>query len=145
MAAINAAWDVLSDPRRRAEYDAQTAPPKPVVERDEPPLPTTADSGGLVVSVRTAALLKWVPRLVAVFGVLALLVVTALARSPADANVVIVGDCIAFEGPGSYDEVGCGGDHDGRVVQITFDACAPGLIEFQPRSVESTFCLEPRD
>jgi molecular chaperone DnaJ len=125
MAAVNEAWRVLSDPGRRAMYDASL---RPRASRPDPPGPVQAedldDERGFVPIrhplSRLGIPLPWI----AVLGVLAVIFVfTAYAvrssggGAPKPDGVLQVGSCVTVAVDGAA-ETGCDVPHDGRVVSF---------------------------
>lgn len=130
MAAINEAWQVLSDPARRAVYDAglrggsapagsTTGAPAPVAPRPD-----------LAARFTDPPRFPW--RFVGVASLLGALVVVALAAlvdppkpAPPD-NVLVGGSCVVIETNGDAAEVACTGPYDGVVeVLVPFDGTCP--------------------
>jgi hypothetical protein len=124
MAAVNEAWRVLSDPGRRAVYDASLRTPS----RPAPPVPGPEnadlddDTGFVPIRHPLARLgipLPWI----IVLGVLALIFVfTAYAvRSSGGSGkpdgIIQIGSCVTVAPDGAV-ETACESAHDGRVVAM---------------------------
>jgi len=117
MARLNHAWHVLSDPDRRARYDAGGSigglphghPPDGPPEDDD-------DTGWLESRARGGRLFRPLPWML-LGGVMALIfVATAFAAHPAGTPPPpVVGQCLAAQ-PGLDRFVACGDPNDGRVV-----------------------------
>ena len=159
MAAVNEAWRVLSDPGRRAEYDASLrSPPTAVVvprspqsssdhDRDDERLDTEARSFWAVA-------LPWV-LVLAVLG--AIFLFTAYARGglggpdttvPRDSvdGVIEVGSCVALDAQARAVETPCGTPHHG-VVRAVVAAQAPCPLRtegFYDRDGTHLVCVDSR-
>ena len=128
MAAVNEAWRVLSDPARRAVYDASlraTPPaPGPSASPSTPPEIELDDDTGFQPlrhpSARFGIPLPWI----LVIGALAVIFVfTAYAVRPKGSpdridGVIEVGSCVSVPSPGVVVETRCSGPNDGRVVAL---------------------------
>ncbi len=151
MSAINEAWHVLSDPARRARYDAglrdgvvagggsAQGAPSPSFEPRLDPLRRYTDPPRfpwrfVVVTV--------------VLGALAMLVVGALVEPPGPApvdNLLQPGSCVTLdEARNEAAEVSCDGDHDAVVEQLLpFDALCPvGTESFRDRQGMGQACVQ---
>jgi molecular chaperone DnaJ len=143
MAAVNEAWRVLSDPARRAVYDASLRPGRrSVASRAEPPFLSDADldddTGFVPIRHPLARLgipLPWI----VVLGTLALIFVfTAYAvRSSGGSSkpdgVIEIGSCVTVA-PDGVVETACDSAHDGRVVAVPpsgtlCDASVTGVLD----------------
>jgi molecular chaperone DnaJ len=133
MAAVNEAWRVLSDPGRRAEYDASLRARTSTVAASAPssPRPDEDDADELAPDDRGPRQF-WV---VALPGLLVLAVLggiflfTAYARggpggtgttvpgAPVD-GVIEVGSCVALDSQARAVETPCGAPHHGVVMAI---------------------------
>jgi molecular chaperone DnaJ len=142
MAAVNEAWRVLSDPARRAVYDAslrvsrvRAAPPPPtVVDAD------LDDATGFVPIRHPLARLGIPLPWIVVLGVLAVIFVfTAYAVRSSHSGggrpdgVIEVGSCVTVA-PDGVTEAACDSAHDGRVVAMPpagtlCDASASGVLD----------------
>ena len=156
MAAVNQAWFVLSDPGRRAIYDASL--------RSRPaPAPATAwpaqgagdldDPEGFVPIRHPAARfgipLPWL----AVLAALAVIFIfTAYAVRPKGSGgggsghpdgVVEVGSCVTVAGVGAVVETGCDAPHEGRVVAIPSGGmyCADGAEAYADGETSRVVCV----
>lgn len=152
MAQINEAWRVLSDPDRRALYDAQirradastampgkpwmmrpTVEPEPVEEPDE------------IVLAR----FPWRFMLVlATLGIGFVLVNAALTKPsdpPAPDNLIVAGSCVDIAGNGDAVETPCDGTYDGLVVSFRGEEtiCPQGTEEHRDRQGLGQVCVQP--
>ncbi|MCU1393658.1 MAG: hypothetical protein JWM34_2086 [Ilumatobacteraceae bacterium] len=141
MAQINEAWHVLSDPGRRAMYDAQSR--GSYAQRAQ--AATAREHTGSAATTRTAtrvapappppphatpARFPWRLMLVlAVLGIAFVLVNAALTKPSTPAvpdNLMTVGSCVDIAGNGDAIEVACDGSNDGIVgALVPFDALCP--------------------
>ena len=129
MAQINEAWRVLSDPARRAVYDAQLA--RPTVSAR----PGHTSAPGATTAVRTAPTARVAPHLLATpsrfpwrfmlvmaaIGIAFVLVNAALTKpSPPEVpdNLIDAGSCVNFADNGDAVEVPCDGTNMGVVVSF---------------------------
>ncbi len=129
MAAINAAWHVLSDPGRRAVYDAARTPR---------PAGTPGGAGPAVSTVPTvpARALLDPPRfpwravvVMALVGSIGVVVLSLFGESPRPLpvdNLLNPGSCVVIEAGEVAREVSCAGAHDAVVrLLVPFDARCP--------------------
>jgi DnaJ domain len=142
MAAMNEAWRVLSDPARRAVYDASLRVSR-VAAAPVPPNVVDADlddaTGFVPIRHPLARLgipLPWI----VVLGVLALIFVfTAYAVRSSHSGggqpdgIIQVGSCVTVA-PDGVTETACDSAHDGRVVAMPpsgtlCDASASGVLD----------------
>jgi molecular chaperone DnaJ len=144
MAAVNEAWRVLSDPGRRALYDASLRPQQArVAPMSSPASDTDLDDPEGFVPIRHPLARFGIPLpWIVVLGVLALIFVfTAYAvRSSSGGGakpdgVIEVGSCITVASDG-VSETGCDVAHDGRVVSFQqsgflCDPSATGVLDRQ--------------
>lgn len=134
MAALNEAWRVLSDPGRRALYDASlrnpssahgSAAPQSSRPRERFPVERPEPSPG----AGSGRFPKWPFVLVFLLAVIFILTAGALrkpAKPEAPDGWLVVGSCVVVEGNGDAAEVGCETDHDATVVTVVgFDAACP--------------------
>lgn len=124
IAAVTAAWGVLSNARQRAAYDATV--PGAAASTSATRLPYTVDS--------TPARYPWKFVLILFFlGTAAVLLVAAFSKpgSPAKPdNVLQSGSCVDTAVDRTVGEVSCAGPHDGVVkFLIAFDAVCPADTE----------------
>jgi hypothetical protein len=151
MAALNEAYYVLSDPGRRALYDASLHRRTPA-----PSVPIVAESGhdlddpeGFVPIrhpvARFGIPLPWI----VVLGALALIFVfTAYAVRPKASTgkvdgTIEVGSCVAVAGVGTVREASCDGAHEGRVVDMPQSGsyCADGTEAFVESGTNRLVCV----
>ena len=147
MPEINEAYRVLSDPGRRAMYDAsrRTAPGVPV---GEPPVDTPV--APMHPSHLAPARIPWrsslVVFVVAAIGIIVLAQFTEPGEPPGPDGILRVGDCIEVERENFAREVACTGDVeiDVRVAAfVAFDAPCPGVTErYQDRQGMGVACVE---
>lgn len=145
MAAINAAWRVLSDPGRRAVYDASlrspTMSPGPTDGRPrvpDIPVPVQRGSGRFPI---------WPFVLIGVLAAIFIFSAGALTKPsepPAPDNLLFTGSCVRLEPNRDAIEVGCEGPHDATVVTVVnFDASCPTDTEtFRDRQGRGYACVK---
>lgn len=161
--AANAAWNILSDPAKRREYDMSLPdrtvprPPQntePTLEDRRPPPPS-----GIVVSANTAPLWKWGPIVVAVLIGAVLIIGSAYATSqdpksvptstPATTNQFVPGSCVLIlAGPsGKIAQLaGCDQQYT-SIVSSQVDSprpCPPLTVEVPLAGGKTTLCLVGR-
>ena len=161
--AANAAWNVLSDPVRRFDYDRSIPDParfvapqatRPNFDDPRPPPPS-----GIVVSAHTAPLWKWAPVVVAVLIGAALLIGSAYATSqdsssavsstPATGQNFQRGDCVVItpsaSGKVAY-RVTCDKAATGVIESVvaTLRPCPQQTVEYQLFDGKTTLCVIPR-
>lgn len=131
MASINSAWHVLSDPGRKAAYDASLNPTSPMRTAD-PMAPASPVAGRIIGSVVEPARFPW--RLavgMAVVGSIGVLVLSWLSQPSAPRpvnNLLTPGSCVVIEPGEMAREVSCTGPHDAVVqVLVPFDSYCPSL------------------
>jgi molecular chaperone DnaJ len=131
MAAINAAWHVLSDPGRRAMYDASRRPVSSGGSSAAGPSRSPFASSAAPMDVAaTPGRFPWRFLLViATIGIAFVIVNAALAEPdavvPPD-NLLEPGSCVSIEDNGDAREVLCNGANDGVVKAfIALDATCP--------------------
>lgn len=144
MAAINAAWHVLSDPGRRAVYDASLRGPTTSAvastERSRVPnvsLPVQRGSGRFPI---------WPFVLVGVLAAIFIFSAGALTKPgkpTSPDNLLFTGSCVRLEPNRDAVEVGCEGPHDATVVTVVnFDAVCPTDTEtFRDRQGRGYACV----
>lgn len=137
MRQVNAAWTVLSDAKKRAEYDRRSRPQsRPPVARPAPvrvprPAPSPEPDFGRAVDEQegdgTVSVWASIPVLLIVGLLLGVLIITAFAdREPADIRPVVedtpsrlaVGDCFAFVGSDLRSRSCSSGTSDGVIVAV---------------------------
>jgi len=154
MPAINAAYHVLSDPGRRAVYDAQQRTPTrgPMGPASEPDTENLVEERS-TVGYRFAypdgpARVPWRGLLVA--SVIAIIGIVVLAQfiEPSDPappdGVLRNGDCVEILENGDADEIACDGSGDIVVREfIGFDrVCSNGLERHRDRQGMGVACVE---
>ncbi|MFM8531281.1 MAG: J domain-containing protein [Ilumatobacteraceae bacterium] len=147
MAAINAAWHALSDPGRRAVYDASLRNPQPTPASGstatrsrvpDVPIPVQRGSGRFPI---------WPFVLVGVLAVIFIFSAGALTKPstpPAPDNLLFTGSCVRLEANRDAVEVGCEGPHDATVVTVVnFDAVCPTESEtFRDKQGRGYACVK---
>jgi len=148
MAAVNEAWRVLSDPGRRALYDASlhSVPGRPAVGPDpvEPARPVPA-SGQAPGGGRFPI---WPFVLLFVLAVVFIVTAGALSQEPQPAgpdNLLTPGSCVRIDAAGDAMEVACEGPHDAVVVTVVgFDQTCPGATAtHRDRQGRGWACVTP--
>lgn len=148
--AINEAWRVLSDPARRAVYDAS-------LRGDGPGAGSAAPSGNGARSRVPAVPVdsarpsdgrfpKWPFVLLFVLAVIFIITAGALRRSPSPPrvdNLLGPGSCVRIESNGDAAEVDCTGPHDAIVVALveTPDGCTVDTESHRDRQGRGTACV----
>lgn len=142
MRQVNVAWNVLSDPKRKADYDQvlqprrQSAAPRPAHSSTSGPAASANNHGTVGRSIDDepgdGSVSVWasLPVLLILGLVLGILIVTAFAgKEPVDNRPVIqssteldVGDCFALVGNTPRERSCSSGNSDGQIVQIGPDA-----------------------
>lgn len=141
MAQINEAWRVLSDPARRAMYDAQSRGSS--TQRVQAAPTNGSAAGGRAATATTSRVAAAAPPAdvaparfpwrfmlcLAAAGIAFILVNAALTKpSPAQVpdNLINAGSCVDVAANGDAVEVNCDGQNDGVVVSlIATDAICP--------------------
>lgn len=125
IAAVTSAWSVLSDTKRRADYDAGRRRPE---QRYEAPRGYTYD----VDPTPARYPWKFVMTLGAI-GIVAVLLVAAFSKPAGPAkpdNVLQAGSCVDISVDGTVGEVSCAGPHNATVKYlVAFDAVCPADTE----------------
>jgi molecular chaperone DnaJ len=152
MAAVNEAWRVLSDPARRAVYDAslrsRRVAARPVMPQGAGDTDLDDATGFVPIRHPLARLgipLPWI----VVLGVLALIFVfTAYAVRSAHSDggkpdgVIQVGSCVTVV-PDGVTETACDSAHDGRVMALppSGTLCDPSLSGVLDRRTGNVVCV----
>lgn len=148
MAAINEAYRVLSDPGRRANYDAtlRGSAIGPTVSRPSDPGSWTATAP---VAPLPPGRFPWkLLAGMAIVGCAVVLVGAALrgpAEEPAPDNLLGAGSCVLVEPNGDAREVRCSTPEHLVVVELVpFDGtCPAGTEAHRDRQGRGTACLDP--
>lgn len=130
MAAINEAWQVLSDPARRAVYDAGLRRPDAHAPEETGAAASVAPRPDLAAHFSDPPRFPW--RFVVIASLLGAVVVVALAAlvdppqpAPPD-NLLMAGSCVVIEPNGDAAETSCTGPYDGVVeALVPFDGTCP--------------------
>jgi molecular chaperone DnaJ len=146
MASINEAYRVLSDPARRALYDASLRAPRNDVSAASPrPAPVVPTP---VVTELPPARYPWKLVLVMfLLGASVVLIGVALyepADEPPPDNLLGPGSCVQIEGNGDAREVNCTGAEDELVVQALVgldDRCPTGSAGYRDRQGRGLACV----
>jgi len=129
MTEINAAWSVLSNPRRRSTYDASRRPASSsaVVTGAADPAPTVTVHGrDLLVPPRFPWRLVLGLSAAGSVGVLLLSLFAQSSGPPPVDNLLTPGSCIVVQTGEVAREVSCASTHDAVVRQLVpFDARCP--------------------
>lgn len=152
MPSINAAYHVLSDPGRRAVYDAEQRAPS-TSSTPRPDGSTMSSSEPSTVGYRFAypdgpARIPWRGLLVASAIAIIGIVVLAQFIEPGDPappdGILRPGDCVEILDNGDADEIACDGSGDVVVRQfIAFDrVCSNGLEPHRDRQGMGVACVE---
>jgi hypothetical protein len=149
MAQINEAWRVLSDPARRASYDAMSASPSAPAPPTQSTQPGTYDSSAsaTVPVYQPPARFPW--RFMLVLGSLAVafILVNAAFTKPAlpavPDNLIEAGSCVSIDDNGDAVEVACNGANDGVVESlIPFGySCGQGTESHRDRQGMGQVCV----
>lgn len=150
MPMINEAYRVLSDPGRRAMYDAErrgttrrvaTDSSEPDVEAEEqadtfqyPPGPARIPWRGLLFC-----------SLIAIVAIVVLAQFSEPSGPPTPDNILRTGECVEILANGMAGEVACTGDGDLVVRQVTSrnqDTCPNGYLRANDRQGMVGVCLE---
>ncbi len=156
MAAVNQAWFVLSDPGRRAIYDA-TLRGRPSSVRSATPWPAQGpgdlDDDTDFVPIRHPAARFGIPLpwLLVVGALAVIFVFTAYAVRPKGGGggggppdgVLEVGSCVTVAAVGAVVETGCNSPHEGRVVAIPANGlyCADGAEAYADGDTRRVVCV----
>jgi molecular chaperone DnaJ len=155
MAAVNQAWFVLSDPGRRAIYDASLRARPSSVAAATPWPPQGPgdldDDAGFVPMRHTAARFGIpLPWLLVVGALAVIFVFTAYAVRPKGGGgggqpdgVLEVGSCVTVAAVGAVVETGCDTPHEGRVVAIPSNGlyCADGAEAYADGDTRRVVCV----
>lgn len=133
MAAVNEAWRVLSDPGRRAMYDASLRGVPATPRANVAPSGASHVEAVLRAPASSGRFPKW-PFLL-LFALAAIFIVTAGALTQPSKpvgpdNLLYPGSCVTVVPNGDVAEVGCDAPHDAVVVTVVnFDASCPSDTE----------------
>jgi molecular chaperone DnaJ len=152
MAAINEAWHVLSDPGRRAMYDASLRDHRVGVPRSvsEPVYPDDLDDPAGFEPVPSGHPVRWgIPLgwafVIVVLGVIFVFTAYATSRKddPRPDKALVAGNCVAIDGEQFAVEVPCGGPHAGVVQTVPPPGapCPTGTSGYRDRQTRTTVCV----
>jgi DnaJ domain len=155
MAAVNQAWFVLSDPGRRAIYDASLRTRPSSVPATPWPRqgPGDLDDDAGFVPMRHAGARFGIPLpwLLVVGALAVIFVFTAYAVRPKGGGggggqpdgVLEVGSCVTVAAVGAVVETGCDTPHEGRVVAIPSNGlyCADGAEAYADGDTRRVVCV----
>lgn len=145
MSEVNSAWSVLSDPRRRREYDRSLdATMSTAQAHTEEERKTFFDAPTAVSPAR----FPW--RGALLFVVLGIVVVVVLAAfvnpasPPGPDQILTSGSCVVIDDTLAAREVDCSASHDAVVRQlIAFDAMCPnGTEPYRDGQGMGTACVD---
>lgn len=146
MAAINEAWSVLSDPARRAMYDAALRNGPEVRIDHAPSMP--APRLNPLARYENPPRFPWRMVLVLVGVATAAILVLGALTSPSEPtpidNLMQVGSCVRIDqARREAIEAECGGPHDAVVEElIPFDGfCRLGLVAYRDRQGMGQVCV----
>jgi hypothetical protein len=126
MASVNEAWRVLSDPGRRAMYDASLRSPVAVPSSSSP---TRSGPSPFPERVSSGKFPKWPFVMLFVLAVIFIISAGALYQPSKPArpdNLLFAGSCVLLDANREAVEVGCEAPHDAVVVTVVnFDAACP--------------------
>lgn len=130
MVAINEAWQVLSDPARRAVYDAGLrGGPGPAGETRVAAAGPRSGPGTTDQRVDRARFPWRFVVFASLFGAVVVIALAALVDPPQPAppdNLLVGGSCVVIEANGDAAEAACTGTYDGVVeVLVPFDGTCP--------------------
>jgi molecular chaperone DnaJ len=157
MAAVNQAWFVLSDPGRRAIYDA-TLRGRPPARSAPSASPWPANGPGDLDDAQGFVPIRHplarfgipLPWLVVLLALGVIFVFTAYAVRPksgggggAPDGVIQVGSCVTVAAVGAVVETGCDAPHEGRVVAIPSSGlyCNDGAEAYADGGTRRVVCV----
>ena len=156
MQELNAAWDVLGDPRRRRRYDEQQGIGEPrataTAVDSEPRFvtrldgTTEADVGPVDAVARLARGIPWIA-LIAVLVLIFIFSAYALTGGPTTGDIgngTKTGTCVTLGANGTIASASCGTSGAHVVVTLVGPSspCPQGTERFQPASGAAVYCLE---
>jgi DnaJ domain len=150
MALLNEAWHTLSDPGRRAVYDASLRPSAAAFRRFHPPMPDE-DVDPVYVSRRFAEPRRWPAATLMVLAAMGVIFVfTAYAVGAGRTTVEVeprsplaVGHCVSIRPGAAAVEVPCSRPHFGtvRAVVERGATCLPGTEGYFDRNSDAMVCV----
>jgi molecular chaperone DnaJ len=155
MAAVNQAWFVLSDPGRRAIYDASlrgrpAATPSTTAWPASGPGDLDDDEGFVPIRHPAARFGIPLPWLAVLAALAVIFVFTAYAVRPKGGSdsgrpdgVLEVGSCVTVAAVGAVVETACNNPHEGRVVAIPASGlyCADGAEAYADGDTRRVICV----
>ena len=145
MSEVNSAWSVLSDPKRRREYDRSLDGPSP---SGDVYLDDEREKFFQVPTVVSPARFPWRGALFFVLlGVVVVLVLAAFVdpeAPPGPDQLLTSGSCVDIDATLAVREVDCAGSHDAVVRQlVAFDAkCPNGSEPYRDSQGMGTACVD---
>jgi curved DNA-binding protein CbpA len=148
MARINEAWRVLSDPGRRAMYDAslRSVPPdagSTGEEVDDLDDPAADEPAGHHPLGRLAIPLPWIAVLVVLAGIFVFTAYAASRSSGGSGGVLEVGSCVHVVAADVVEETPCSSPHEGRVGSLppVGTQCPNGQDAYRDRKSVLLVCV----
>ncbi len=144
MASVNAAWHVLGDPVRRAEYDESRRPPPPRPRPVPEPVHVSDAFQEVEVSPAAGCALRLGPIVLLAGVLLGILVVTALMTGGGDSPTGFdVGDCVLVEEYG-MEVVPCTGAEPRIVARgVAGTSCPTGAVAVVLPTRTEQVCVRP--
>ena len=151
MALLNEAWHTLSDPGRRAAYDASLRPNPPAFRRFDAPLDDDGEPEPVFTSHRFAEPRRWPAAALMVIAAMGVIFVfTAYAvgggRGTVDTEItkpLLVDACVSIRSGAAAVEVPCGRPHFGvvKAVVLRGGSCIPGTEGYFDRNSDAMVCV----
>jgi DnaJ domain len=151
MALLNEAWHTLSDPGRRAAYDASLRPRAATFYRFDAPTPDD-DVDPISISRRFAEPRRWPAATLMVLAAMGVIFVfTAYALGGGRSTVEVesltplaVGQCVSIRPGAAAVEVKCSRPHFGTVRAVVKRGapCLPGTEGYFDRNSDAMVCVQ---
>jgi hypothetical protein len=151
MALLNEAWHTLSDPGRRAAYDASLRPKTTAFRRFDAPLDDDGEPEPVFTAHRFAEPRRWPAAALMVIAAMGVIFVfTAYAvgggRGTVETEItrpLVVGACVSIRPGAAAVEVPCGRPHFGvvKAVVLRGGACIPGTEGYFDRNSDAMVCV----